>query len=237
VETLHERSLKLSSQQTNTKFVAYYRVSTARQGRSGLGLDAQRSQVEAHIRSIGGHLVAEFIEIESGKLADRAELRKALTACRLRRATLIIAKLDRLARNVAFVSALMDAGTEFVAVDNPHANKFTVHVLSALAEHERELISSRTRAALTAAKARGVVLGRPQNLSNRRLGARRSADARAARAKAAASEIRPVIDDIRRNGAASLRAIAAALNEFGYRTSCGSEWTHIQVRSVLDRTN
>jgi DNA invertase Pin-like site-specific DNA recombinase len=131
VESLHQLSSELSSQIAPPKFVAYYRVSTVRQGRSGLGLEAERSQVQAHVRAVNGRFVDEFIEVESGKLADRAELRTALTACRLRRATLIIAKLDRLARNVAFVSALVEAGTEFVAVDNPHANNFTVHVLSA----------------------------------------------------------------------------------------------------------
>lgn len=233
---MHERSSKLLSQSAAVKFVAYYRVSTARQGRSGLGLEAQRSQVQAHIRTVAGQLIHEFVEVESGKLIDRAELRRALTACQLRRATLIIAKLDRLARNVAFVSALMEAGTEFVAVDNPHANKFTVHILSALAEHERELISNRTKAALAAAKARGVVLGRPQNLSNRGFGTLQSARTRASKVATAAAEIRPVIDDVRRSGASSLRAIAAALNELGYRTARGNEWSHVQVRSVLDRT-
>ena len=218
------------------RFVAYYRVSTTQQGRSGLGLDAQRDQIQRYIRSISGELADEFVEVESGKLTDRAELRKALAACRLRRATLIVAKLDRLARNVAFVSALMEAGSEFVAVDNPHANKFTIHILAALAEYERELISARTRAALAAAKARGVTLGRPENLSNRSLGRVRSARVRSDKAIALATEIRPIIDEICKTGAASLRAIAQALNELGYRTARGKEWSHFQVREVFERT-
>jgi len=230
-------TVQASPTERSARFVAYYRVSTARQGRSGLGLDAQRSQVLGHVHSVGGQLVDDFVEVESGKNTNRAQLRKALAACRLRKATLIIAKLDRLARNVAFVSALMEAGTEFVAVDNPHANKFTVHVLSAMAEYEREMISARTRAALSAAKARGVRLGRPENLSNRNLGTLRSGVARAERATKAAFEILPMIEGLRQRGATSLRAIASELNDSGYRTARGRMWSAAQVKWVLDRTS
>src|SRR3954466_14112607 len=140
-------------------FVAYYRVSTDRQGQSGLGLDAQRAAVAGFFGA--RELIAEFTEVESGKRADRPQLAAALDLCRRRRAMLVIAKLDRLARNVAFIASLMEAGVEFTAVDMPSANKLTLHILAAVAEHEREMISARTRAALAAAKARGVRLGRP----------------------------------------------------------------------------
>jgi DNA invertase Pin-like site-specific DNA recombinase len=137
------------------KFVAYYRVSTDRQGQSGLGLEAQRSAVLAYVNGGSWTRIAEFTEIESGKHANRPQLAAALAACKKHKAKLVIAKLDRLSRNLAFIATLMDSGVEFVAVDNPHANKLTVHILAAVAQHEREMISQRTRDALQAAKARG----------------------------------------------------------------------------------
>ncbi len=145
------------------KFVAYYRVSTERQGRSGLGLEAQREAVARFLSAGGWPPLAEFTEVETGKgsnaLFRRPQLRAALECARKNKATLIIAKLDRLARNVAFISALMDSKAEFIAVDNPHATRLTLHILAAVAEHERDMISQRTKAALSAAKARGTVLG------------------------------------------------------------------------------
>src|SRR6516162_2201556 len=141
------------------KFVAYYRVSTAKQGVSGLGLEAQRTAVLDYLNGGRWKLVGEFKEVESGKDSGRPALAKALAACRVHNATLIIAKLDRLARNVAFISNLMEAGVEFVAVDFPQANRLTVHILAAVAEHEAAMISARTKAALAAARARGVKLG------------------------------------------------------------------------------
>ena len=146
------------------RFVAYYRVSTERQGTSGLGLEAQQKAVRDYLNGGAWELVAEHVEVESGKNADRPELAKALDACRRHKAKLVIAKLDRLSRNLAFIATLMEAGVEFLAVDNPHANKLTVHILAAVAQHEREMISERTKAALQAAKDRGVRLGNP-NLS------------------------------------------------------------------------
>src|SRR5215472_1667667 len=143
-------------------FIAYLRVSTDKQGHSGLGLDAQRSAVQRHASSTGDRIAAEFVEIESGRKSDRPELTAALAACRARRAVLLIAKLDRLARNVAFVSNLMEAGVEFVAADMPTVNRLTVHILAAVAEEEARMISARTKAALEAAKARGVRLGNPR---------------------------------------------------------------------------
>src|SRR4051795_2520167 len=141
------------------KFVAYYRVSTAKQGRSGLGLEAQQEAVRAHLNGGSWQLVAEVVEIESGKRNDRPKLAEAMRLCRLHGAMLIIAKLDRLARNVAFVSNLMESGVEFTACDFPQANRLTVHILAAVAEHEAEMISTRTKLALAAAKRKGTVLG------------------------------------------------------------------------------
>src|SRR5688572_5708004 len=140
-------------------YVAYYRVSTARQGRSGLGLEAQQVAVRGYLANCSGRLLAELLEVESGRRTDRQKLADALRLCRVHKATLIIAKIDRLARNVAFVSNLMESGVEFTAVDFPQANRLTVHILAAVAEHEREMISQRTKAALAAAKARGRRLG------------------------------------------------------------------------------
>ena len=125
-------------------FVAYYCVSTDKQGQSGLGLDAQRAVVELHARSIGAEVIAEFQDVESGRKADRVGLAAALALRRAKRATLLIAKLDRLARSVAFISNLMKGGVDFVAADMPSVNRLTVHVLAAVAEHEREMISQRT---------------------------------------------------------------------------------------------
>lgn len=155
------------------KFVAYFRVSTDRQGRSGLGLAAQRKSVHEYLDGGRWELVAEFTEVESGKRSDRPELERALAACKKYKAKLVIAKLDRLSRNLAFIATLMDSGVEFIAVDNPHANKLTIHILAAVAQHEREIISARTSAALHAAKARGKRLGNP-NLSEARKQAARS---------------------------------------------------------------
>src|ERR1039458_2704722 len=143
----------------NDRFVAYYRVSTAKQGVSGLGLEAQQEAVRSYLN--GGHWKrgAEFTEIESGKRNDRPALAEALSVCRVHGATLIIAKLDRLARNVHFISSMMEAGVEFIAVDFPQANRLTIHILAAVAEHEALMISARAKVALAAARARGVVLG------------------------------------------------------------------------------
>src|SRR5215471_8708438 len=150
------------------KFGAYFRVSTDRQGKSGLGLEAQRKSVLDYLDGGRWDLVGEFTEIESGKHNDRPELEKVLAACKNQKAKLVIAKLDRLSRNLAFIATLMDSGLEFIAVDNPHANKLTIHILAAVDQHEREIISARTSAALKAAKARGKRLGNPKLSEARR---------------------------------------------------------------------
>src|SRR5436190_15879352 len=145
------------------KLISYIRVSTSRQGASGLGLEAQRAAVSSYAKHAGHSIVCEVREIESGRKCDRPELARALSLCKLHKATLCVARLDRLARDVAFLANLMNAGVDFVCVDNPHATRLTLHILAAVAEDEAKRISERTRAALAAAKARGVVLGGPRN--------------------------------------------------------------------------
>jgi DNA invertase Pin-like site-specific DNA recombinase len=218
----------------NGKFVSYLRVSTARQGASGLGLEAQRAAVAGYLNGGNWSLVQEVVEVESGKRNDRPALADALRLCRKHRATLVIAKLDRLARNVAFISNLMESGVEFVAVDMPQANRFVVHILAAVAEQEAEAISKRTKAALAAAKARGTQLG------GRRVSAERWAEirlearlARSAEAEKWAANLLPAIRSIQSEGAMSLRQIAAGLNERNIATPRGGEWSAVQVQRVL----
>ena len=213
-------------------FVAYYRVSTDKQGKSGLGLEAQRVAVEDFLNGGNWDLVEEFTEVESGSRKDRPELERAMAACRKHKATLVIAKLDRLARNVAFVANLMESGVEFVAVDMPQANKLTVHILAAVAEHEREMISQRTRDALAAAKARGVKLGNPNIAMARAKGQlviKSKADKHA-------QNILPVITAIRDAGVTSLRSIANALNQRGIETARGGSWHAASVGRIIQRT-
>lgn len=221
----------------SAKFVSYIRVSTARQGKSGLGLEAQQEAVSAHLEACGGKLVAEFREVESGKRSDRPELQKALATCRRHGATLLVAKLDRLARNVAFLSGLMESGVEFVACDFPSANKLTVHILAAVAEHEAAAISARTKAALAAARRRGVRLGNPGGwqAGGQRKGSKAGNAAKAKLADARAADIAPVIDEVRVAGAASLREIAAALNERGEPAPRGGQWSAATVQRTLAR--
>jgi DNA invertase Pin-like site-specific DNA recombinase len=161
------------------KFVAYYRVSTAKQGRSGLGLEAQQASVQAYVKD--GQITSEYVEVESGKRNDRPELAQAIEHARRESATLIIAKLDRLARRVAFIFALRDSGVKLIACDMPEANTLTIGLLAALAQHERELISERTKAALAAKKAKGCILGSPQNLTREAI--LKAAEARRRRAR------------------------------------------------------
>jgi DNA invertase Pin-like site-specific DNA recombinase len=220
-------------------FVAYYRVSTERQGRSGLGLDAQREAVRAYLNGAASRLMAEVVEVESGKRSDRPKLQEALRLCRLHGATLIIAKLDRLARNVAFVSNLMESGAEFVAVDFPQANRLTIHILAAVAEHEAKAISDRTKRALAAAKRRGTKLGGDRgNLRKvRRAGTAASAASRAAKSSARAADVWPVIREIQQSGA-SLRQIAVELTARGIPTPRGpGSWNAAQVKRVVDRVS
>jgi DNA invertase Pin-like site-specific DNA recombinase len=208
-------------------FIAYYRVSTDRQGSSGLGLEAQRAAVLQHIGV--GTLSAEYTEVESGKKhTNRPQILAALQECRRKKATLVIAKLDRLGRNVAFISALMDSGADFVCCDNPHANRLMLHMLAAFAEHEREQISNRTKAALAAAKARGVKLGNPRPLEALDL-------ARAVHiARRPAPEILNIMRSLEGQGM-SYRAIARELNQLNIRTSRGCKWFGNTIKAALQQ--
>jgi DNA invertase Pin-like site-specific DNA recombinase len=221
----------------NGKYVAYYRVSTAKQGKSGLGLEAQQEAVRSYLNGGRWKMVAEAIEIESGKRNDRPKLAEALALCRVHGATLVIAKLDRLARNVNFISNLMESTVEFTAVDFPQANRLTIHILAAVAEHEAAIISARTKAALGAAKARGVVLGgdRGNIAALATAGAKVSAAKRGAKATSRANDLLPVIRSAQKSGASSLRQIADVLNERGIKTARGGEWSAVQVQRILSR--
>jgi DNA invertase Pin-like site-specific DNA recombinase len=213
------------------RFVAYYRVSTDRQGRSGLGLEAQQKAVRDYLDGGAWEIVAEFVEVESGERSDRPELARALDACRKHKARLVIAKLDRLSRNLVFVATLMESSVEFVAVDNPHANKLTIHILAAVAEHEREAISERTKAALAAAKARGTRLGTPDPVG----AVKRMAKALKAKTTQFTANVLPIIREIQSAGHVSCNAIAAQLNARKVATARGGRWTHVQVRQILNR--
>ena len=222
----------------NGKFIAYYRVSTARQGQSGLGLEAQRTAVVDWLNGGSHELIAEFTEVETGtSKKHRPELAAAITAAKKAGATLVIAKLDRLARNVAFVSKLMETKVEFVAVDMPTANRLTIHIIAAMAEHEAEMISARTKAALAAAKARGTLLGSAnQKIRTKAVaGLVASAVASAKQADQRAEELVALIDGIRRAGATTLQSIADALNARGIPTARGGQWHPTTVRNAVLR--
>jgi len=216
-------------------YVAYYRVSTTRQGQSGLGLEAQRRTVQEFVVGRAGHIVSDFTEVESGRRNERAELAAALAACRLHKATLVIAKLDRLARNVAFVSALMEAGVEFIAVDFPQANRLTIHILAAVAEHEAELISARTKAALLAARERGAVLGGFRGRIATDADRARGREARTIAANAAASDMEAILADLRSGGICSSSGLAKALNARCVPAPRGGAWSAGQVLRVQSR--
>jgi DNA invertase Pin-like site-specific DNA recombinase len=179
--------------------------------------------------------VAEFTEVESGKRSDRPKLAEALKECRLRGAKLIIAKLDRLARNVAFISNLMESNVEFEAVDFPQANRLTIHIMAAIAEHEAKMISDRTRVALAAAKARGKQLGGFRGRAGTATDCAQARRARTDKANARAADLAPIIEDIRASGGKSLRSIAEELNGRGISAPRGGEWSAAQVRAVIAR--
>lgn len=220
--------------------VTYARVSTLRQGHSGLGLEAQQQALSSFAASGGHRVVAAYVEIESGKHADRPELRAALAACRLHRATLCIAKLDRLSRNMAFIANLMDSGVDFVACDMPAASRISLHIMAAMAEYERDMISQRTKAALAAAKARGVRLGNPNGAAGLLAGCRdASAKGGAAmqqRANRRAAQVLPLLYQLQAEGCRSASALAAALNIRGVPAPKGI-WYPEQVRRVLRRAS
>lgn len=215
------------------RFVAYYRVSTAQQGRSGLGLEAQRVAVAVFLNGGDWVLSAEFTEVESGKRdTNRPQLGKALEACRLTGAVLVIAKLDRLSRDAHFLLGLQKAGVEFIAVDLPNANRLTVGIMALVAQEEREAISARTRAALAAAKARGVQLGGWKGGPKVDTAAGREAQRQ--QAEAFAQSVGGIVLPLWQQGV-SLRGIASEMAARGIRTTRGGQWSAAAVRSVLGR--
>lgn len=221
----------------NGKFIAYYRVSTDRQGRSGLGLDAQRKAVADYLNGGSWQLVSEYTEVESGKRNDRPELAKALEACRKQKATLVIAKLDRLARNVHFISGLLESKVDFIAVDMPEADRAFLQMAAVFAEWEARKISERTKAALAASRARGKRLGwsMPQRREEQRRATERGSAVRRAKADGFAANVLPIIRQIEGAGVRTLAGIAQALNARGIKTARGGGWYPATVRNVLAR--
>ena len=219
------------------KWISYLRVSTGRQGRSGLGLEAQRKAVEDFLDGGNWQLVKEFVEVESGKNSDRPLLADAIKACRLYGAKLVIAKLDRLSRNAHFLLGLKEAGVDFVCSDMPSANRLTVGIMAMVAEEEGRMISARTKAALAAAKRRGVQLGGYNKNPKLTAKARKAGqEANARKAAERAADLAPVISELQAAGKTSLRAIAEGLNERGIPTARGAgNWSAAQVARVLTR--
>jgi DNA invertase Pin-like site-specific DNA recombinase len=211
-----------------TKAVAYYRVSTDRQGKSGLGLEAQQSSVHSYAKINGIHLEQEFTEVESGKKNDRPVLQQALTYCRKHKAKLIIAKLDRLGRNLAFIAALMDSKVSFTAVDNPHANELMLHLLAAFAQHERKAISTRTKEALQAAKRRGVKLGQH--------GTNVLSKANKEDADRFAQKMTSILAELKSEGIFTIRGVRDELNRRKIATYRGdAQWHFSSVNNLLNR--
>jgi DNA invertase Pin-like site-specific DNA recombinase len=220
------------------RFIAYERVSTARQGASGLGLEAQRFSINSFAKSRGAEVLARFTEVESGKTPDRPELNKAIQLARLTGATLVIAKLDRLSRNAAFLLTLRDSGVQFMACDMPEANELTIGIMALVAQAEREAISRRTTEALAAAKARGMRLGNPNGAEALRRAGKGAVALRqvvSANAERFAAELAPVVASVRADGYVSLRAVAAELNRRGMRTRRGGQWHVSNVRNLIGR--
>ena len=213
-------------------FVPYFRVSTDQQGRSGLGLEAQQRAVAEYVRGVGGETLEPFVEVESGKRKDRPELARALALARRKKATLLVAKLDRLARNTHFITSLQQSGVSFRAADMPQANEFMVQILAAVAEYEARLISERTKAGLASARARGVRLGKPENLAR---GNHTAARLHASRAQAVAVRMRPVIEALQDSGIRSATGLAKQLNQRGHVTDRGCVWHPMTVGRLLRR--
>ena len=218
------------------KWISYLRVSTDRQGKSGLGIEAQRNSVAEYLNGGSWKLVKEFVEVESGKNADRPMLAGAIKACRAYGAKLVIAKLDRLSRDAHFLLGLEKAGIDFVAADMPNANRLTVGIMAMVAEEERRMISKRTKDALAAAKRRGKKLGGDRGVVPTKKARALATAALQARADSRVADIAPIIKDLQAAGAESLRAIAQGLNDAGIPTARGQgQWSAVQVKRALDR--
>ncbi len=215
------------------KYISYLRVSTDKQGKSGLGLEAQRNSVLDYVGA-RGKIVAEYVEIESGKRSDRTELSSALKQAKECGAILIIAKLDRLARNVAFIANLLESNVEVVAADMPEANRFMFHIMAAVSEQEGKAISERTRAALKAAKARGVKLGwaNPKRRSEQLLASLKGAKANITKSNTYATKLLPIVMNLK-GKQMTLRGIADHLNSTGVPTARGAKWHPTTVKNLL----
>jgi DNA invertase Pin-like site-specific DNA recombinase len=214
-------------------FVAYYRVSTAKQGTSGLGIEAQRAAVATHVK--GGKIVASFTEVESGKRNSRPELAKALRLCRVHRATLVIAKLDRLSRSVSFLASLLEGDVPLIAADMPAADRTMLQFMSVIAEHEARAISSRTRQALAQARKRGVVLGGWKGRDLTDSDRKRATVALKAQANERAQSLAPVLQELQAEGVTTCTALADALNTRSIPTARGGRWHACSVSRLLAR--
>ena len=217
------------------KWVSYLRVSTNRQGKSGLGIEAQRNSVAEYLDGGNWSVVKEFVEVESGKLADRPMLAEAIKACRVYGTKLVIAKLDRLSRDAHFLLGLEKAGVDFVCADMPNANRLTVGIMAMVADEERRMISKRTKDALAAAKRRGTKLGGDRGVVPSKKTRAMAVKALQTRADAKAADLAPIVRDLQAAGKTSLRAIAAGLNEAGIPTARGGNWSSAQVMRILER--
>lgn len=218
------------------KYVAYYRVSTQKQGKSGLGLEAQKKMVMDFVATSGGEIIAEYTEVESGKHDDRPELMKAMKHASLVGGRLLVGKLDRLSRDLHFITSLQKSRVDFVVADLPGCDSFTIHIYGSLAQREREIIAARTKAALAAAKARGVKLG-TNNLKPELVKEASAMGVRVRKQKADdfSAKVKPVIAALQAQGL-SLRAVATELEKLGVKTARGGEsWTPTTVKNALDR--
>lgn len=230
-QTLSKMKNERNSSENGKRFVAYFRVSTARQGESGLGLEAQRKAVADFVRNSGGEIVADFVEIESGKRADRPQLAEAVALCQKQGYTLCVAKLDRLARNLHFVTTLQRSKVDFVAVDNASATPFVIHILCAVAEAEAVAISTRTKQALEAFKARGGTLGNPRFAE----ALPKANAARCERAKDRNGKLLAIVNEIKaKTGLSKLAELAEALNLRGIKTARGNAWTPSHVFNLMN---
>jgi DNA invertase Pin-like site-specific DNA recombinase len=230
---------KMVMKMADGKQVLYFRVSTQRQGKSGLGLDAQREQCHQFLNGGQWEVIGEFVEVESGRRNDRPQLEKALKLARVHNARLVVAKIDRLSRSVAFISKLMESGVQFVAADMPEMNPLSVHILAAVAEHERKLISSRVKEALKQAKLRGVKLGSPKCYltdEDRKKGSKIGAGVRTIKALAKAEDIMEIVEDIEQFGITSLKGIAKELTNRNVPTPRGKDiWYPQTVKRLYER--
>lgn len=220
----------------SSKYVSYLRVSTDKQGRSGLGLEAQRNAIQTYLSGSDCELLGEYVEVESGKNTNRPKLTEALKRCRLTGATLVIAKLDRLSRNAHFLLTLQEEGVKFVAADMPEANNLTVGIMALVAQQEREAISKRTKEALRQAKERGQRLGNPNGAAHLKgRGNREAVDSVRRNADEFAESLRETLSELIESGVTSARGIATKLNQMGILTARGGQWHQSTVSNLLKR--